>query len=159
MTDAREIYREWKRNIKEDAREFGQWRLDNMSSYGDLDYHYEQFLSDLAMSLDEINVKDAFKWLTLAEKEIHKIKEKLVKRFPEITQDDDESQIEKDDPIVFAVSGGKEFEIAGHKRRKRLFPDLASLVDYIKDVPYPAGIQIIRDDNNKVVGYYIWVEK
>lgn len=159
MTDAREVYREWKRNLKEDYKEFGQWQIDNIDTYADLDYHYQQFVTDLAMSLDEINVKDAFKWLTLAEKDVHSVKQKLLKRYPDQFPVEDESQIEKDDPIVFAVSGGKEFEIAGHKRRKRLFPDLSSLVDYIKDVPYPAGIQIVRDDNNKVVGYYIWVEK
>jgi hypothetical protein len=159
MADAREIYRAWLRELKEDYREFGQFRLDEINSYTDLDYHYGQFLTDIAMSLDESDVKDPLKWLDKAEKEIHKIKNKLIDKFDISFDEKEEQEFASDEPIPFTEGTSDEFNKAGAVRRKRLFPDLASLVDYIKDVPYPAGIQRVRDEHGKVLGYYLWVTK
>jgi len=159
MADTRELFRAWLRELKEDYREFGQFRLDEINSYTDLDYHYEQFLVDLAMSLDESEAKNPLKWLDKAEKEVHKIKDKLIKKFDISFSEEEEQQYTVDEPVPFVESTQEEFEKAGAMRRKRLFPDLASLVDYIRGVPYPAGISTVRDTHGRVVGYYLWVEK
>lgn len=159
MADAREIYRAWLREVKEDAKEFGQFRADDITSYVDLQYHYDQFLVDLGMSLDEIEAKDPVKWLAKAEKEIDKIKVKLTREYDLITSEVDEEAYLEDEPIIYDGMTAEEFSSAGNKRRKRLFPDLASLLDYLKDVPYPAGIQTVRNSSGKIIGYYIWVRK
>lgn len=159
MASSRDIFRAWKRELKEDYKEFGQWQIDNISSYADLSFHYNQFLVGLAMSLDEAENRDPIKWLNQAEREINKVKAKLVKKFPEIESVLEPEEIISTSDKLFNVTSNEERVKTGLKRRKRLFPDLASVTDYISEVPYPGGIETVYDINMNIIGYYIWVEK
>jgi hypothetical protein len=159
MADAREIYRSWLRELKEDYREFGQFRADELDSYTAVDFHYSQFLTYLATLLEREEPAIPLKYMSLAEKEVAKIKEKLVKKFDLFQTEKDEARYEADTPFDYTTGQEEDFDQSKATRRKQLFPDLASLVDYISGVPYPAGIQIVRDENRKVIGYYVWVSK
>src|SRR5512147_1218293 len=130
MAEAREIYRAWLRELKEEYLEFGQWRLDNINDFADLNYHFNQFLIDLAAQFDEEGNKNPLKYLSAAEREINKIKAKLVKKFPQIETDLAPEEIAETDAKLFKLDNTEETSKAGLKKRKRLFPDLASLADY-----------------------------
>lgn len=153
-------YRDWLDNVREDAREFGVWRAEELETIADLDYHYNQFLTDLAARIDENKPPDDYKWLARGEKEIAKLKNRLTDKYDIPVGDEGKA------PNAIAQSGSLfGFPIidpdnppSEAKRRNTLFPDLASIVDYTQDVPYPAGFEPIYA-NGVVIGYYLWVSK
>lgn len=155
---ADEIYREWLRNLKDDVREFGLWQAESFEHYGDLDYHFNQYLTDLAATFDDEGNRNPYKWLQKGEEAIAKIKEKLSRKFDILEEKEDETGLHRTGSLGGYALIDPNNPPPGATRRKKLFLSLASIVDYIKDVPYPAGIQEVRS-NGQVVGYYLWVEK
>lgn len=159
MATSREIYREWLRGLKDEYREFGIWQLENINDYSDINYHFNQFLIDLAMSLDEADNANPIKWLTQAETEVNKIKAKLIKKFPQIETELTPDEIRTTPSKIYNLKTEELQSTTGLKKRKRLFPDLASITDYISEVPYPGGIETVYSQGGEVIGYYLWVEK
>jgi hypothetical protein len=154
MPDSRDIYRAWLREVREDASEFGAWRADDITNTGDLDYHYNQFLLDLAQQLEDNGSIKGYQWLDKGAQAINQIKEKLQSKFDIPT--DEETRGEYSGGLgTFSVIN----DTSGLIKRKKVFLTLAEITDYIIDVPYPAGIEIVYNSDGSVKEYYLWVEK
>lgn len=151
-------YRDWLDSVREDAREFGEWRASDMSNTGDVQYHYHQFLLELGAIIDEEKPLNSHKWLDRGTREIDKIVNRLSDKYS-IPDDDTQPSLYSAEGAMFGYKTiDPDNPPIGAVRRKQLFTSLAALIDYLFDVPYPAGIQEVRV-NGVVIGYYLWVEK
>lgn len=154
---ARDIYSNWLTELKEDVAEFGIWQAEAIENTSDLDFHYNQFLTELATQLEENGVTKPFVWLAKAEKQIARAKDKLTSKF-DIPYDDDHRSGIANSETLFGFNQIDPNNTQAIKR-KRLWVSLPELIDYMLEVPYPAGIETVYNSDGSVRGYYLWVEK
>lgn len=165
------IYREWLTRVRQDAREMGQFTIENIQTQADLDEHYEQFLTDIELELDEQNNPNKELWLQRATQEVTVIKERLIKRFnipDEQGAEPDDSESEDDRPsdsgeILGFTIVDEPFKVTikgkGATRRTQIFTSLAALQEYTDGIPRGiiAGIEVVLNSKGEVKGYYVWV--
>lgn len=157
-------YQDWLNDLREDAREFGAFMADDISSKGELQFHYQQFLEDLRQLIDEWQPANPLVLLNRGTKAVHSIVERLAKKY-DIPTDDNPTEEEIDTsgtlygvPIV--TSGLKRLLIQSDvSPRKIVFTSLQALAEYISELPIGViqGIEEIKNSDGKIIGFRVWV--
>lgn len=150
-------FKDWITNLREDAAEFGAFRASEIGDTADLHFHYNQFLIDLAALIEEEDLSHATRWLKIGERTIGKITDKLAAKFEIPAAEKSTGEYREGTLFGYPIIDGNNPPV-GATRRKQLWLSLPALIEYILDVPYPAGIEVVYNENG-VAGYYLWVEK